>query len=482
MTHRAWAPAVIAALVSCGDGKAPPKVRVETEAGVTAFSYSGQGCGYAVSPPETRAFEELALDDGGPGATPIRVRIGLGGGTTMGASGYADPSRTAVFTWETAEKNKAAKIRFGTSPDKLDQTRAGYTWTTPRPTIGFGTNEPETYMHEVHVCGLTPGTTYYYQVGAGDVWSATQSFTSVPETGPITVGISGDARDKRDVWILAQQRMKDAGVNLQLMSGDLVDIGGIQSLYQSWLDGIWKDGNNFITLGQQMMVLIAGNHENEAARFYGNFAIPGEGPFAEQYASFNVGNTHFVMIDDQPITTQETSEAAAAILKWMDEDLGRANADRAKHPFVVVINHRGIYTTSLHAADQDVLAARRLMAPIFDKHKVDLVINGHDHEFERSKPLRVGNPPQGAPVVQPPGQGTVYVVNAGTGADPYRVTVPVADFREVQSTYGGSTPYIGCYGIMTLEGTKLTLKSYMLKAGGGGVAGDELVDTFELTR
>ena len=54
-------------------------------------------------------------------------------------------------------------------------------------------------MHQVDVCGLTPGTTYYYQVGGGaaggEIWSATQSFTTVPAAGdPITVGVYGDAR------------------------------------------------------------------------------------------------------------------------------------------------------------------------------------------------------------------------------------------------------------------------------------------------
>src|SRR5262249_45916033 len=162
--------------------------------------------------------------------------------------------------------------------------KTGYVWTTPPPTAGAGVDEPPTHMHEVHVCGLTPGKTYYYQVGGGapgaEVWSATQSFTTVPTGGKVTVGILGDARDKVDVWQLVHKRMKNAAVNLQLISGDIVDIGSFEHLYANWLDAIWKDpadATKFLTLGEQMFVPIAGNHENEAARFYGAFAIPGDG-------------------------------------------------------------------------------------------------------------------------------------------------------------------------------------------------------------
>jgi predicted phosphodiesterase len=439
------------------------------------FVYRGAGCAYDVTIPDRLGFVDLALDDpASAGSAPVRPRIGLGGDVTSGAPGYADPSRSAAFTWQTADKVKAAKVRLGDSPDALTDVHAGYSWTTPPPD-GFGGNEPETYMHEVHVCGLTAGKTYYYQVGGGtpEVWSATQSFTTVPSDGKVTVGVLGDARDKVEVWQLVQRRMRDAAVNLQLTTGDLVFVGSQESLYDSWLGAIWQDpgdSSRFITLGQQMMLMVAGNHEAEAARFYAAFAMPGD----ERYSSFDVLNTHFAMIDDQPIA--EGTPDADAITTWLDADLGRAEQNRAKVPFLVVLHHRGLYTTSTHAKDADVLLTRKLLAPIYDKHQVDLVLNGHDHAFERSKPLRAGADPAGDPVVQAAGQGTLYVVNAGAGANGYGVGD--AAFVEKSQTYGGSTPYSGLYGILTLEGRTLTFESHGLTAAGP----DPVIDTFTLTR
>jgi hypothetical protein len=478
------------AIASCGSGKAPPPPGSQDDAATpSALSYSPQGCAYTVTPPDVRAFTDAVLDDGAAiddaaGATPQRVRAGLGGGTTLGAPGYADPTTSIALTWQTSAKVGAARVKMGSTQDALTDVHAGYSWTTPPPTLGFGTNEPATYMHEVHVCGLKPGTTYYYQVGGGgggkEVWSATQTFTTVPASGKITIGILGDARDKVDTWQLVQTRMRDAAVAMQLMSGDIVDIGADEALYETWLDAVWKDKSaKFVTLGQQLMVPIAGNHEQEAARFYANFALPGDGPYAEEYASFNVGNTHFVLVDDSPIAASATGAEGAAILKWLEDDLTKADADRTNHPFIVAISHRGIYTTSLHADDGDIHDVRAALAPIYAKHHVDLAINGHDHEFERSKPLKPGANPAQAPVVQAsPADGTIYVVNAGAGADPYGVGIYQSDYREKATQFGSQTPYIGCYGLMTLDTGSLTLKSLGLKASGT----DDEIDSLVLTK
>src|SRR4029078_11492706 len=73
-----------------------------TDASSTFTAYRGAGCLYDVAPPERHGCVDLSLHDAtNPGAEPVRLRLGLGGETTSGTPGYADPSRTAVVTWET---------------------------------------------------------------------------------------------------------------------------------------------------------------------------------------------------------------------------------------------------------------------------------------------------------------------------------------------------------------------------------------------
>lgn len=455
-----------------------------------SFEYAPEGCKYAYSPPSTLGLQDLALDDdacpvSATGSTPERVRLGLGGGVHKGKPGYADPTTTAAFTWETAAPSHAAKVRFGKSVAAMTSVQTGYTWTTPSSLGG-----PPVYMHEVHICGLTPGTTYFYQVGGGpagsEVWSAAQEFTTVPSTGTLTLGVFGDARDQVSIWQAVHERMREAGVSMQIIGGDVVDTAALETLYTQWLDAIWHpdDAGSFLTLGQQMMVTINGNHENDLANSFANWAIPGVAgdPYAETYASFDVGTAHFLLIDDQQIgeslSTGSASPEAAAQLAWVDADLKAANDDRAMHPFIVVVGHRCMFSSSTHGSDADVIAARGALVPLYDRYAVDLVINGHDHDYERSKPLRAGSPATGMPIV---GQGTTYVVSAGAGADAYATGAPQA-FTAKSVAYGASTSYVGVYSLLTLSGNTLTLTSYGLRASSGAVADDDVIDTFAITR
>jgi hypothetical protein len=336
----------------------------------------------------------------------------------------------------------------------------------------------------VHVCGLTPGTTYDYAVGGGppgaEVWGPTQSFATMPSSGAMTIGVFGDARDNSATWQAVHERMRDAAVPLSLVGGDVVDIGSDETLYAQWLDAIWHDPNDpsrFLTLGQQYILPINGNHENDTPTSFANWAIPGDGAYGKTYASFDLGAAHFTMIDDERIADDPTGTEAKAQLQWVDQDLAAAAADRAAHPFIVVVSHRCMFSSSTHGVDPDVLAARGALVPLYDKYAVDLVVNGHDHDYERSKPLKAGTPPSGAPLI---GTGATYVVSAGAGADAYPTGTP-QPFTQISVAYGAGTSYIGAYSLLELQGSALKFTAYGLKASSNTVADDAVIDTFTLT-
>jgi hypothetical protein len=143
-----------------------------------------------------------------------------------------------------------------------------------------------------------------------------------------------------------------------------------------------------------------------------------------------------------------------------------------------------MFSTSEHATDPDVLQVRSSLGPLYDKYHVDLAMNGHDHEYERTYPLNIGTPATGAPIVQSStAKGTTYVINAGAGAEPYDVGTYPSNYRDGNPTSLGSLStkgYVGCYALLTLSGTTLKLTAYGMKAGSGGVAGDDVIDTLTL--
>lgn len=425
-------------------------------------SYTPAGCNYTFTPPASQGLLDMSLDADDPAApAPGSVRVGLGGTTAYGAAGYADPTTTAVFTWQTPTATKAAKVKLGTDPSALGEVHSGYSWTTPDELL---------YVHEVHVCGLKPDTTYYFSVGGGSAFTAPAQFATMPKDGTITVGVSGDSRDSSDVFAKVQGRMKDAGVKMQLFSGDLTLAGNEASYYDKYLPAI----------APGYFLPVAGNHENEAADFYSLFAVPGDGPYAESYGSFDLGSAHVAMFDDQEVALKSGSDEAKAQLAWLDDDLGKADANRAQHPFVIVMHHRGELSTSTHSTDADMATARTTLMPVWDKHHVDLVLNGHDHNYERTKPV---TGPATAPAVQTaPNAGTTYVVCAGAGAGGYPPGTSNVDYRAKNAGFGNGTPYVGVYSLLKLEASKLTYTAYGLKASGSSVQDDDVIDTYELSR
>lgn len=79
-------------------------------------------------------------------------------------------------------------------------------------------------------------------------------------------------------------------------------------------------------------------------------------------------------------------------LPWLTQALAASVA-----PWKVVVGHHPLYSAG-HYGD-DKIAIRRL-APLFQKYSVQLYINGHEHNYERTKPIN----------------GTTYLIVGGAGA------------------------------------------------------------------
>ncbi len=108
--------------------------------------------------------------------------------------------------------------------------------------------------------------------------------------------------------------------------------------------------------------------------------------------------------------------------KWLDKRLrflrGQPDVD-----FVVVFFHHCAYsTTANHASEGGV---REQWLPLFDNYRVDLVINGHNHIYERADVIRGGVPkktPIGA-TVHAETDGTTYVTAGAAGRGLYGFAV-----------------------------------------------------------
>lgn len=84
--------------------------------------------------------------------------------------------------------------------------------------------------------------------------------------------------------------------------------------------------------------------------------------------------------------------------EWLKADLAATN-----QPWIIVALHHGPYGGNQNDALLDK------WVPLFDEFGVDLVLQGHNHEYSRSYPLK------GNQIVKD-GDGTVYVVTNAAGS------------------------------------------------------------------
>jgi hypothetical protein len=172
--------------------------------------------------------------------------------------------------------------------------------------------------------------------------------------------------------------------------------------------------------------------------------------------------------------------AGDAIKSFLAADLAAADARRATVPWIVVLHHRGELSTSTHSGDADVVTMRKLLVPLWDQYHVNLVLNGHDHNYERSKPANWSA--SGPVVAADPKQGTTYVVCAGAGAGGYSPGDGSAPYSAVRVGFTSGAPYVGVYGILHVAPSALTWKAYGLKPSGTKVPDDDVIDTVSLTQ
>ena len=66
-------------------------------------------------------------------------------------------------------------------------------------------------------------------------------------------------------------------------------------------------------------------------------------------------------------------------VKWINDELGKSG-----EKWKIVYFHHPLYSSSRTHGSQVKL--REVLEPLFDRHKVSLVLNGHDHAYERIKP------------------------------------------------------------------------------------------------
>ena len=306
------------------------------------------------------------------------------------------PTRELIWSWRTSPESKRSIVRVRKAGESAGREVAG---ASEAIALGDVLNDPAVLRHTVRCVGLEAGTAYEYAVGDGTAegMSAWATVRTAPRDRSACLLYMGDPQCGLEGWgkLLAAAHRKRPDAAALLIAGDLVDRGNERT---NWDHFFLRAAGVFERLP---MMPCAGNHEylDRGPELYRSiFTLPANGPAGvapDLVYSFEIGGAFVAVLDSTPAVTSPAQARLQAA--WLDDRLSRT--DRV---WKVVMFHHPVYASHVW---RESPALRDAWVPVFDKHHVDLVLQGHDHAYLRTYPMRANR------VVESPTEGTVYVVS-----------------------------------------------------------------------
>ncbi|MCW5906498.1 MAG: metallophosphoesterase [Chitinophagales bacterium] len=320
-------------------------------------------------------------------------------------------------------------IRWRT--DSLTDSRVYYGDTLGATTF-FKDSTTLTTEHRVLLTGLTPLTKYYYSIGSSSqILRGNDSllyFKTAPDSNshvPVRFWAIGDfghgnqaQADVRESYLRYAQKTKPA--DLQLWLGDNVYQDGTDAEYQSKVfDTVYGYGNLFPYLpfastsgnhdynsicpwqdANGLPVLCNINPNNHTGPYLSLIDPPTQGELGgvasgrKIFYSMDYGDIHFVFLNSElgsynnaynwTGVLNNSSSFTSPMLDWLKADL-QATTKKWK----VVIWHQCPYSAQDNFTEENsvqifCVATRHHFNPIIEQYGADLVLTGHDHNFQRS--------------------------------------------------------------------------------------------------
>jgi hypothetical protein len=295
-----------------------------------------------------------------------------------------DAARGFAVSWRTHAQVSHPWLEIVQATDSPD---VGDTRQVQARTRVLISNTGAAHYHRVEVTQLDPDTLYMFRVQGDKCWSAWRQIrTAAPGFTPLTFLYFGDTQNKNvsHVSRLTREAMRAAGdARLAVYAGDLVSEAIDDNEWGEWFEAAGD-------LPHVMLVApIAGNHEfkTEDAKtprerrvlgehWKASFALPDNGAPVEHARHttywFDAQGVRFVVLDGTSALDLGSAQAQAL---WLD----RVLAHQAQR-WTVVLLHQPVYSPRGRSESAKLLAA---FGPVLEKHRVDLVLQGHDHTYGR---------------------------------------------------------------------------------------------------
>ena len=310
-----------------------------------------------------------------------------------------NPSTETAVTWRTSALTENPEVEFAPMTEfiKSSAKTASISAAVEKTSVD---NNRKVYHYSAVIKNLKPDTLYTYRVGAGENRSEWNSFkTASAEESPFTFIYMGDPQTEvksKCSQIFRAAFKKAPHAAFWLFGGDIVNSGDNDMQWEEFHQALgWISAVTPIAL-------IPGNHEYPDRRtlkgeykifhlWRPQFTLPENGPAGLEETAYYIDyqGVRFVMLNGN----EKIEEQA----EWLNRILSENSQG-----WTIVSIHQPVYSIPRHGKESKL---KKHLAPVIEKHSVDLVLQGHDHIYSRSHRIKNGA------IAEKNKNGTVYIIS-----------------------------------------------------------------------
>jgi len=307
-------------------------------------------------------------------------------------------------------------LAFGPFIQQMTTKSATICWvtyeSTPSITYPDGNVKPirEYKQHSIHLARLNPNTKYTFDVLNNGTDIGKGSFTTYPDKiTPFKFCVFGDTRSRHKIHTRIVNRIINEKPLFVINTGDM--IGNGRDI---------NDWEPFFKINKELMrnipyYPVLGNHEKDSPYYFDFFDLPNN----EKYYHFSVGDALFIVLDSEGEEISEPEyiskknsdkfwedsfkEYFAIQKRWLEKVLD-INKEAG---FVFVFQHHPMYSIKKSRVEETNRYRKKLWGDFFEKHKVQVFFNGHDHHYHHAYK-----------------NGVHFITTAGGGAGLYETDAP----------------------------------------------------------
>ena len=278
--------------------------------------------------------------------------------------------------------------------------------------ISYSSSKQINRVNAVSLSGLTAGTTYYYRVGDGSVWSDVRSFT-VPASGASHFYMLADIQEEEALDGLRRIANCLEGHSFGIQLGDAVDNVRYYNQWEDALSLFSMDG-----IGHMDMLHVIGNHEADDD---GNGSIAARTVFGIPAAWYSVerGDVYIAVLNHT-----SNKDSLQEFADWLVEDAAKSSCT-----WKILVTHVPAYYTNPTGGGETYI---QYLPAACDAAGIDFYFAGNDHSYARTAPMLDGKVDE---------NGTVYYICGSTGGKSYAI-VNNPDFNFEAATIDFSSVFV----------------------------------------